>query len=103
MQIERGIEEMTNKELFSEYNTCHLNYILNGTCAGETSDIRTELLSRLSEGQKAIAKVEIFKQYIEFLNKCANGVYGIAHVHGWRCPQEDIDKGIEFRRLLEIK
>ncbi len=57
--------------------------------------------NQIQEGEKAIKKIEIYKQYLECLNKSNSGAFIMAHIHGWKCPQEDIDKGIEFRRLLE--
>ena len=65
-------------------------------------EFRAELLSRLTAGEEAIKKIEIYKEYITFLNEATKGVYGLALCHGWSCPQEDIDKGAEFRKKLGI-
>ena len=61
-----------------------------------------ELLSRLKDGEKAIKQVEIYGEYLDCLNKSNMGAITMAWVHGWRCPQEDIDKGEEFRKRLGI-
>lgn len=48
--------------------------------------------------EKLIEKLE---QYIEFLNKTSQQPTLIASAHGWKCPQEDIEKGIIFRKQIE--
>jgi len=41
------------------------------------------------------------QQYIKFINEANENPINIAALHGWKCPQEDIDKGIEFRDKIE--
>lgn len=40
-------------------------------------------------------------EYIEFLNKANHQPISIAASHGWKCPQQDIEKGIEFRKQID--
>jgi len=43
----------------------------------------------------------IQKEYIDFLNKANEAPISMAWIHGWRCPQEDIDKGNELREKIK--
>lgn len=52
--------------------------------------------------QRAIALIEKLDNYIDFLNKANNGPISIAHVHGWRCPQDDISTGERLRDEIEM-
>lgn len=38
--------------------------------------------------------------YVDFLNEANRGPISLASVHGWRCPQADIDKGVAFRQRI---
>ncbi len=38
--------------------------------------------------------------YIEFMVKANEAPISNAWIHGWRCPQEDIDKGAQFRQRI---
>ena len=44
--------------------------------------------------------VRLLGEYIQFLNDANEGPIGLAHVHGWRCPQTDIDRGVEYRQSI---
>ena len=48
-------------------------------------------------------KIELFKEYIEFLNKAFEPAKSLAWVHGMRYSAEDISKGIEYRKKLGIE
>ena len=91
------LSDMSNEELIQDFHNTWTSgdYILR-------EKYRAELLSRLTAGEEAIKKIEIYKEYITFLNEATKGVYGLALCHGWSCPQEDIDKGAEFRKKLGI-
>ena len=39
--------------------------------------------------------------YVKFLNEVNENPIAIATIHGWICPQEDMDKGIEFREKIQ--
>jgi len=41
------------------------------------------------------------KAYLEFLNAANETPISIAHNHGWKCPDSDIQKGIEFREKIK--
>lgn len=45
--------------------------------------------------------IKLYKEYIEFLHGTMISPQSIAHVHGWECPPEDIEKGIELRAKIE--
>ena len=47
-----------------------------------------------------IALIRKLDEYIEFLGKANAGPISNAFVHGWRCPQEDIDTGERLRKEI---
>lgn len=52
-------------------------------------EILNELVNKLDE-------------YIQFLDIANRDAIGMAYAHGWRCLQEDIDKGIKLRKEIEM-
>lgn len=45
--------------------------------------------------------VRIQKEYIEFLNEANKAPVSIAAAHGWVCPKEDIDRGVQLREYIK--
>lgn len=45
--------------------------------------------------------VVLYDQYLKFITEENQGVVAIAYVHGWRCEQKSIDKGIEYRKKID--
>lgn len=90
------MDKMGNEELVDE-SVCTCGLVNNDKFGIEHSK---ELLSRLNRGQKAIELNKLYKEYIEFINTANEGAILLAHVHGWRCPQDVIDEG--ERRRKEI-
>jgi len=43
-----------------------------------------------------------YDEYLEFLNKCNEAPISNAYVHGWRESKENIEKGVKFRKEIEI-
>lgn len=48
-----------------------------------------------SAGYSALAQK--LDEYIAFLDEANHVPVSVAYVHGWRCPQKDIDKGERLR------
>ena len=63
-------------------------------------DSINDLKAQVEAGEKAIALIKLYEGYIEFLGNANQGAVTMAYVHGWRCPQEDIDKGLEYRKRI---
>ena len=55
-------------------------------------------LMKLLSCRALISKLD---EYLAFLDKANKGPIIIAHVHGWRCPQQDIDKSKQLRDEIE--
>ncbi len=53
---------------------------------------------KLDKKDLLIAKLE---EYLQFINEANEAPISNAYIHGWRCPEEDIEKGKKFRE--EIK
>ena len=47
-------------------------------------------------------QVELWREYHAFVNKANEGAITLAYVHGWRCADEDVAKGVEYRKRLGI-
>ena len=45
--------------------------------------------------------IEAYEEYVELLNEQTDQIVGLAINHGWRCPQEMVDKGIELRQRIQ--
>jgi hypothetical protein len=45
--------------------------------------------------------IETYDNYLKFLNMANNAPCSIAYAHGWKCPDEDIEKGIAFRKEIQ--
>ncbi len=43
-----------------------------------------------------------WREYVEFLNTANEGPITMAYVHGWRCPEADVQKGQELRTALGV-
>lgn len=47
---------------------------------------------------------KLLEEYIDFLNEANQGAISIAHAHGWRCSEEHIRKGYDFRnKIADLK
>lgn len=44
---------------------------------------------------------ELLKRYIAFLEVECGNASSMAAVHGWKCPPEIVQKGIDFRQEIE--
>ena len=63
----------------------------------------TDLLRALADLAAAEKRIETFIEYLEFINKANESAITIAWVHGWRCPEADMQKEQEFRERLGLK
>lgn len=55
-------------------------------------------------GASLEALINEYEAYLEFLNEANEGPIGIAYVHGWRCPEVEVQRGKDFRlRLIELR
>lgn len=48
------------------------------------------------------AKLALWAEYHEFAAEADKPAYLSATLHGWKCPQEDVDKGADYRKRLGI-
>jgi len=53
---------------------------------------------KLQNMESLIKKLE---EYIEFLNKANESPINIASAHGWKCSQQDVEKGQRLRDEIE--
>ena len=49
---------------------------------------------------KYIKLIKKYDEYIAFLHEAMESPISMARVHGWSCPQKDIDKGEQFRKEI---
>lgn len=48
--------------------------------------------------------IEAYDEYIELLGRGESSMIGLAIAHGYRCPREMVDRGIELRtKIAELK
>ena len=48
--------------------------------------------------------IKLYDEYLKFINETEKGLVSLAYVHGWRCPDADVAKGIEYREKIgELK
>lgn len=52
--------------------------------------------------QKLEAREQLWRDYVAFLEKADKMPYDMALIHGWRCPDEDVERGKQFREKLNI-
>ena len=45
--------------------------------------------------------IKKLEEYIEFLNKANESPINIASAHGWKCSQQDVEKGQRLRDEIE--
>ncbi|MDZ4341324.1 MAG: hypothetical protein U1E51_02670 [Candidatus Binatia bacterium] len=43
---------------------------------------------------------KLYDEYIDFLHKANESPITTAFVHGWRCPEEDLQKGEQYKREI---
>jgi hypothetical protein len=56
-----------------------------------------------AETERLRTLADTYAAYVEFLNEANESPISLAFVHGWRCPDEDIRRGREFReRIAEL-
>ncbi len=44
--------------------------------------------------------IEAYEEYIGLLTESERGLISIAHVHGWRCPDSLVKRGVELREKI---
>ena len=51
------------------------------------------------EGQRDWLRdfVDLLREYIEFTASANDGPIGLAHAHGWNCPEDVYERGVEYR------
>ena len=71
----------------------------------QTHDWNNTLVSEHYALQARIKELtELYDEYLAFLYEANRGPVGMAYVHGWRCPDEDVKKGQEYRdRIASLK
>ena len=48
--------------------------------------------------------IELYEEYLAFLNMANQAPTQMAYIHGWRCSEEVIKKGAEYRkRIAELR
>lgn len=45
----------------------------------------------------------LWREYHEWLGKANQGPITLAIVHGWSCPTEDVARGRDYRKRLDIE
>lgn len=47
--------------------------------------------------------VDLYTEYVELVNEGNAGAISLAHVHGWRCPDEIVNRGSHYRdRIAQL-
>ena len=72
-----------------ERERAHLRKIADERAANETDAM--DALERETELRKC------WEEYAKFLSTTMDGPVGVAHVHGWGCPEADVERGQELR------
>jgi hypothetical protein len=56
------------------------------------------------EGGEMNDLIAVYDNYLKFLNEANESPIYLAYAHDWRCPQEDLNKGAEYRMQIgELK
>lgn len=45
--------------------------------------------------------IALYDEYIDFLNAANETPVTIACIHGWRCQEQDVKKGVEYRLKID--
>jgi hypothetical protein len=60
--------------------------------------------SKITELQEQVARlngvVDLFNEYLSFLDEANEAPITLAYAHGWRCPEKDVEKGKKFREAI---
>ena len=48
------------------------------------------------------ARLDLWVEYHKWLNEANMAPIKLAWLHGWRCPAEEVAKGNDYRKRLEI-
>jgi len=83
------VVDKIGEEIVAKYKQCFLKG------CGEIKD------NVIQQGLIAIKLNKEYEEYLNFLKKSEEGVYGLAYVHGWRCPQEIVNEGEERRKRID--
>lgn len=59
-----------------------------------------ELAALTSKIEALERQIALWKEYHAFLNKSMEGPIALAWIHGWRCPDDEVKKGADFRAKL---
>jgi hypothetical protein len=49
---------------------------------------------------KELELIKAYQEYIQFLGKAYDDVFGLAWVHGYRCSEQDIEFGQQMRNAI---
>ena len=63
-------------------------------------DLATAVPGLLDEIDRLGKLVVLHERYELFLSDANEGPIGMAYVHGWSCPQKDIEQGERFRQEI---
>jgi hypothetical protein len=64
--------------------------------------ISRDLLDAQAEIRRLNLQIRLWKEYHAFLNEAHEGAITLAWNHGWRCPDDVYQRGVEFRKKLGI-
>lgn len=62
-------------------------------------DTLRKALNRMAELE---ARDQVWRDYVAFLAMAEEGPCEIAAIHGWRCPDEHVEQGRQFREKLGL-
>ena len=54
----------------------------------------------LNDIEKARSLVALHEEYEQFLNEANEGPLSLASIHGWRCPEAEFQRGLDYRQQI---
>ena len=74
----------------------------SGLAQKDVDELVAVCLTRKERNAELETREQLWRDYIAFLKVANQGPATMAHVHGWRCPDEDVKRGEQFRKDLGI-
>lgn len=54
-----------------------------------------------AENRRLLEALELEQEYMDFVEESNKSAISIAYIHGWRCPENEVIKGQEYRDKIK--